>query len=51
MYFLLVYGAIAGIHISENLKNLFEKRGFFVIEHKKGFKPKDYSKTSFSGNS
>ncbi len=37
------FGAIAGIHISENLKNLFEKRGFFVIEHKKGFKSKDYS--------
>ncbi|MEO0143515.1 MAG: hypothetical protein ABIL89_01675 [candidate division WOR-3 bacterium] len=49
-----LYGAIAGIRITENIRNLAEKKGFFVIEHKDGkdvrilnskdFKPKDYSK-------
>ncbi|MEO0197881.1 MAG: hypothetical protein ABIL78_08280 [candidate division WOR-3 bacterium] len=49
-----LYGAIAGIKISEDIKNLAEKKGFFVIEHKDGkdvkilnskdFKPKDFSK-------
>ncbi|MEO0179673.1 MAG: hypothetical protein ABIL61_08100 [candidate division WOR-3 bacterium] len=49
-----LYGAIAGIKISKDIKNLAEKKGFFVIEHKDGkdvrilnskdFKPKDYSK-------
>ncbi|MEO0152044.1 MAG: hypothetical protein ABIL52_08675, partial [candidate division WOR-3 bacterium] len=49
-----LYGAIAGIKISKDIRNLAEKKGFFVIEHKdgkdvrilnsKGFKPKDYSK-------
>ncbi|MEO0145142.1 MAG: hypothetical protein ABIL52_04875 [candidate division WOR-3 bacterium] len=48
-----LYGAIAGIKISEDIKNLAEKKGFFVIEHKDGkdvrilnsknFKPKDFS--------
>jgi hypothetical protein len=49
-----LYGAIAGIKISEDIRNLAEKKGFFVIEHKDGkdvrilnskdFKPKDFSK-------
>ncbi len=49
-----LYGAIAGIRISENIRNLADKKGFFVIEHKDGkdvkilnskdFKPKDFSK-------
>ncbi|MEO0196652.1 MAG: hypothetical protein ABIL78_01930 [candidate division WOR-3 bacterium] len=48
-----LYGAIAGIRITENIRNLAEKKGFFVIEHKDGkdvkilnsknFKPKDFS--------
>ncbi len=56
-----IYGAIAGIVSSDEIKDLAESKGFFVIKHKDGkdvkilneknFKPKDYSKTSLSNNS
>ncbi|MEO0144980.1 MAG: hypothetical protein ABIL49_05390 [candidate division WOR-3 bacterium] len=33
-----LYGAIAGIRITENIRNLADKKGFFIIEHKNGKK-------------